>query len=67
MVPPSQSQTAFTVFLFYARKLEGLTMCKCETEEALFPQLLKTLGPVPRNMVKFNLGLSQILSTVFLV
>ena len=67
MVPPRQSQTAFTVFLFYASKLEGLTICECDTEEALFPQLLKTLGPVPGNMVKFNPGLSQILNTVFVV
>ena len=49
MVPPSQSQTAFTVFLFYERKLEGLTICKCETEEELFPQLLKILKVGPTN------------------
>lgn len=49
MVPPSQSQTAFTVFLFYERKLEGLTICKCETEEELFSQLLKILKIGPTN------------------
>lgn len=49
MVPTSQSQTAFTVFLFYERKLEGLTICEFETEEALFPHLLKTLNVGPTN------------------
>lgn len=49
MVQTSQSQTPFTVFLFYERKLEGLTIFECETEEALFPHLLKTLSVGPTN------------------
>ena len=49
MVQTSQSQTPFTVFLFYERKLEGLTICEFETEEALFPHLLKTLNVGPTN------------------
>ena len=55
MVPLRQSQTAFTVFLFNARNL-GLTICDCETEEALFPQLLKTLGRIVQSWLKITQG-----------
>lgn len=47
--PTESVSDGVAVFLFYERKLEGLTICKCETEEELFPQLLKILKVGPTN------------------